>query len=108
MSTKTDHIIIQPIITEKMTRLSEKEGKYGFIVHKLANKLEIKSAVEERFDVHVTRVAVINVKGKQKSLTIRSGGHVIRTSGRRSNWKKAIVTLREGEKIDFFEGETAI
>ncbi len=101
-------IIIKPILTEKMSILGEEMGKYAFVVSPDANKIEIKKAIESRFNVHVTNVKTMNRKGKEKSMTIRSGGRVIRTAGRRSNWKKAIVTLAEGNRIDFFEGETAV
>lgn len=100
-------IIIRPIITEKMTYLAEVERKYAFQVARNANKMEIKKAVEARFDVGVTNVATMRLKGKAKSLTVRSGGKVIRTAGKRSDWKKAIVTLRDGDAIDLIEGETA-
>jgi large subunit ribosomal protein L23 len=101
-------IIIEPILTEKINLLQESERKYGFRVHPKANKIEIKDAVENRFGVKVEKVATMNVQGKTKQMTVRSGGRVIRTSGRRSAWKKAIVTLKEGEKIDFYQGETAV
>ncbi len=101
-------IIIKPVLTEKMNALQETERKYGFRVHPQANKIEIKKAVEDRFGVKVEKVATMNINGKLKQMTIRSGGRVIRTSGKRSNWKKAIVTLKEGEKIDFYQGETAV
>ena len=101
-------IIIKPILTEKINALQETERKYGFRVHPQANKIEIKKAIESRFGVKVEKVATMNVKGKSKQMTIRSGGRVIRTSGKRSDWKKAIVTLKEGEKIDFYQGETAV
>ncbi|MDD5766949.1 MAG: 50S ribosomal protein L23 [Candidatus Marinimicrobia bacterium] len=101
-------IIIKPLLTEKMNALQEKERKYGFIIHPKANKIEVKKAVEDRFGVKVEKVATIQMGGKLKQMTVRSGGRVIRTNGRRSNWKKAIVTLKEGEKIDFYQGETAV
>lgn len=101
-------IIIKPVLTEKMNVLQETERKYGFRVHPQANKIEIKKAVEDRFGVKIEKVATMNINGKLKQMTIRSGGRVIRTSGKRSNWKKAIVTLKEGEKIDFYQGETAV
>jgi len=101
-------IIIKPILTEKINALQETERKYGFRVHPQANKIEIKKAVEDRFGVKVEKVATMNINGKIKQMTIRSGGRVIRTSGKRSDWKKAIVTLKEGEKIDFYQGETAV
>ena len=99
-------IIIRPIITEKMTYLAEAQRKYAFQVARNANKMDIKKAVESRFDVKVTNVATMGQKGKSKSLTVRSGGKVIRTAGKRSDWKKAIVTLRDGDAIDLLEGET--
>ncbi len=101
-------IIIKPILTEKINSLQETERKYGFKVHSKANKIEIKNAVEARFGVKVEKVATMNVQGKTKQMTVRSGGRVIRTSGKRSSWKKAIVTLKQGEKIDFYQGETAV
>ncbi|MBW6457640.1 MAG: 50S ribosomal protein L23 [FCB group bacterium] len=101
-------IIIRPILTEKMSVMGEEMGKYAFVVSPSANKIEIKKAIEDRFNVKVIDVTTMNRKGKEKSMTVRSGGRVIRTAGRRSNWKKAIVTLAEGNRIDFFEGETAV
>ena len=103
-----DTIIIEPILTEKINLLQETERKYGFKVHPRANKIEIKNAVEARFGVKVEKVATMNVQGKTKQMTVRSGGRVIRTNGKRSSWKKAIVTLKQGEKIDFYQGETAV
>jgi len=100
------NVIVRPILTEKMNFLSETERKYAFQVSRDANKLEIKDAIEARFDVKVTNVATMGQKGKSKSLTVRSGGKVIRTAGKRSDWKKAIVTLREGDSIDLLESET--
>lgn len=105
---KKKNIIVRPILTEKMSIMAEEMGKYAFVVSPDANKIEIKKAIEDRFNVQVTDVTTMNRKGKEKSMTIRSGGRVIRTAGRRSNWKKAVVTLAEGNKIDFFEGETAV
>lgn len=102
------NIIIRPILTEKISVMGEEMGKYAFVVDPTANKIEIKKAVEDRFNVQVKDVATMNRKGKVKSMTVRSGGRVIRTEGKRSNWKKAIVTLAEGNRIDFFEGETAV
>ncbi len=100
-------IIIEPILSEKSAALQETERKYAFKVAKTANKIEIKRAVENRFDVHVDKVATINIKGKVKRQTMRSGGQVIRTMGARASWKKAIITLREGESIDLFRDEQA-
>lgn len=92
-------VLVRPIITEKMLKLQESEGKYGFVVNIDSNKIEIKSAVEKKFDVTVDSVSTIVVKGKAKQSNTRRGI----TKGRRPNWKKAIVTLREGDKIEFFE-----
>ena len=89
-------IIRRPLITEKVTRLQEEFNQYAFEVDPSSDKIEIKQAVQERFKVRVSKVRTINVRGKLKRLG--------RFSGRRPNWKKAIVTLAEGEKIDFFEG----
>ena len=85
--------------------LSEALNKYVFEVEKNCNKLEIKKAIEEKFNVTVKKVATMNFKGKNKNMTIRSNGHVLRTSGNRSSWKKAVVTLEEGSTIDILTGE---
>ena len=69
------------------------------------NKLEIKGAIEEKFNVKIKKVATMNFKGKNKNMTIKSNGHVLRTKGNRSSWKKAIVTLEEGFSIDLLGGE---
>jgi len=90
-------IIIRPIVTEKISNLQEKENKVAFVVDRSANKIAIRKIVEKKFNVKVKKVATVNMKGKVK----RMG----RFEGRRSHWKKAIVTLREGFKIDFFEGK---
>lgn len=88
-------IIIKPIVTERSMYDSE-NGKYTFKVLKKANKYQIKDAVEAVFDVKVDKVNVMNMNGKLK----RMG----RTQGKRADWKKAIVTLKEGSKeIKFFE-----
>ncbi|MFC1618446.1 50S ribosomal protein L23 [Candidatus Neomarinimicrobiota bacterium] len=100
-----NYIIMRPILTEKMHRLEEEQGKYAFVVHPQANKLEIKAAIEEKFDVKVRKVATANRIGKTKSMTTRSKGRAIRTQGRRSSWKRAIITLAEGYKIDLFGSE---
>jgi large subunit ribosomal protein L23 len=90
-------IIVHPLMTEKVSNLQETEGKVAFMVDRNANKIEIRKAVEDKFNVKVRKVATINMKGKVKRLG--------RFEGRRSHWKKAIVTLKEGFKIDFFEGK---
>lgn len=89
-------IILEPLITEKMSNLQDDQNKVAFVVERAANKIEIRKAVEDRFEVKVEKVSTVQMKGKVK----RQG----RFEGRRSGWKKAIVTLREGFKIDFFEG----
>jgi len=106
MSVDLINILIRPIFTEKMSRLEE-ERKYSFQVIPHANKLEIKKAVELKFGVNVEKVSTSNRIGKKKNMTVRSGGRTIRTNGKRSNWKKAIVTLKDGEKIDLLDSEAA-
>ena len=92
-------VIIKPIITEKMTAVTEKRpNRYGFRVSPDANKIEIKKAVEDAYRVSVNSVNTMNYSGKLKSRYTKSG--VI--SGRQDAYKKAIVTLKEGEVIDFF------
>lgn len=100
-------IIIKPLYTEKMSRLEEIERKYAFQVSVDANKIEIKRAVEQKFDVEVEKVATMNRLGKEKKMTVRSGGRSIRTQGHRSSWKKAVVTLKDGFSIDLLRGEMA-
>ena len=98
--------IIRPLFTEKMSRLEETERKYAFQVSKKVNKIEIKRAIEEKFDVEVKKIATMNRLGKEKNMTVRSGGKTIRTQGYRANWKKAIITLKEGHSIDLLRGES--
>ncbi|MBR2179399.1 MAG: 50S ribosomal protein L23 [Selenomonadaceae bacterium] len=86
-------ILIKPLITEKSTELMA-EGKYVFKVAKAANKIEIARAVKEIFNVKVEKVNTVNVKGKTKRIG--------RTSGKRADYKKAIVKLAAGETIEFF------
>tara|TARA_Y100000590_G_scaffold470709_1_gene668112 strand:+ start:772 stop:1089 length:318 start_codon:yes stop_codon:yes gene_type:complete len=104
MSLKSS-IILRPILSEKSTALSESQNKYVFQVEKQANKMEIKKAIEIKFNVEVEKVATLNIKGKKKNTTIRSNGHILRTSGKRSSWKKAIITLQKGFSIDILGGE---
>ncbi len=92
------NIILKPVITEKMTELGEKLNRYGFVVYKKANKLQIKQAIEELYGVEVVSVNTMNYSGKAKSRFTKSG--VI--SGRTNSYKKAIVTLADGETIDFY------
>lgn len=92
-------IIIKPIVTEKQTAISEKfPTRYGFRVSPDANKVEIKNAIEELYSVKVKSVNTMNYAGKKKSRFTKSGV----VSGKVAAYKKAIVTLQEGESIDFF------
>lgn len=91
-------IIKKPVITEKMTKISEKLNRFAFIVDKRANKHEIKDAIEKLYDVRIESVNTMNYAGKKKSRYTKSG--VI--TGRTPAFKKAIVTLKEGYTIDFF------
>jgi len=91
------NIIVRPLITEKVSELQETERKVAFVVNPDANKIEIKRAVEKRFNVKVEKVATANFMGKVKKMG--------RFEGRRPGFKKAVVTLKEGFKIEFFEGK---
>ena len=90
-------VLKKPLVTEKVSALNEK-GKYGFIVDAEANKVEIKAAVEKQYGVNVEKVNTMNVMGKLKTRYTKAGV----LSGRRPGYKKAIVTLAEGEVIDFY------
>ena len=91
--------IIKPLVTEKMTKITDKQpNRYGFVVRPEANKLEIKKEVESLYNVTVVDVNTINYSGKRKSRYTKSG--II--NGKQAAFKKAIVTLKEGETIDFF------
>ena len=100
--------LIKPILTEKMAILQERENKYAFLVPKKCNKNTVKKAVELKFDVRVIKIATINQSGKQKQMTIKSGGKTIRTSGFRSSYKKAVVTLHKDDAIDLVGGEASV
>ncbi|MDR3059387.1 MAG: 50S ribosomal protein L23 [Prevotella sp.] len=92
-------VLIKPILTEKQTAISEKfPNRYGFRVTPSANKVEIKKAVEELYGVSVVSVNTANYAGKQKSRYTKAG--IIK--GKTSAYKKAIITLKDGESIDFF------
>ena len=91
-------IIIKPIVTEKMTVQGEKLNRYGFIVSRDANKLEIKAAVEQMYNVTVASVNTINYHGKKKSRYTKAG----MLNGRANHFKKAYVTLAGEDKIDFY------
>ena len=91
-------IIIKPIVTEKLTDQGEKLTRYGFIVDRKANKLQIKDAVEKMYGVSVTDVNTVNYHGKKKSRYSKTG--VLR--GRANHYKKAYITLAGEDKIDFY------
>lgn len=92
-------IIIKPIVTEKQTAVTDKKpNRFGFRVSPDANKLQIRKAVEEMYNVSVESVNTMNYSGKRKSRYTKSG--II--NGKQAAYKKAIVTLKEGEVIDFF------
>lgn len=95
MKTDMHAVLIQPLLTEKITGLRERTNTVGFIVHSDANRVQIKRAVETLLKVKVEKVNVMNVRGKVKSLG--------RFSGKRSDWKKAFVTLKQGEKLEMYE-----
>jgi len=88
--------IIRPLVTEKTTIQKELHNQFSFEVSPRANRVEIKKAVEKIFNVRVAGVQTMNVKGK-----VKQRGRII---GKRKDWKKAVVTLFPGERIDFFEG----
>ena len=90
--------IVKPLVTEKMTALTEKENKYGFIVRPDANKLQIKAEVEALYGVNVVAVNTAKYAGKNKSRYTKAGF----LKGRTNAFKKAVVTIKEGETIDFY------
>jgi large subunit ribosomal protein L23 len=92
------NILIKPMVTEKMTAQGEDFNRYGFVVAKEANKLQIRQAVEELYDVKVAEVNTMRYAGKRKQRFTKSGVSV----GKTSSYKKAVVTLAEGEVIDFY------
>ena len=91
-----EEIIVRPLLTEKGTWMTEQQNKYVFEVNMAANKVEIRKAVERLWPVKVVAVSTQRIRGK----IVRRGKFV----GKRANWKKAIVTLAEGDAIDLFEG----
>ena len=95
MPTKYE-VVVRPVITEKSSAAYQERGEYTFQVHPDASKPQIREAIESLFGVKVTGVWTSNVRGKEK----RMG----QTVGRRPNWKKAIVTLRDGDSITIFKG----
>lgn len=93
---RSEEIILRPVISEKSTNLREKAGKYVFIVSKDANKIMVKNAIKQLFDVTPEKVNIVNVMGKMKRVKYKYG--------MTSSFKKAIVTLKKGDKISVFEG----
>ncbi|MFN8258017.1 MAG: 50S ribosomal protein L23 [Bacteroidales bacterium] len=91
-------IILKPLITEKMTNQSEKMNRFGFMVSKNANKIQIKKAVEDLYNVTVEAVNTMRYSGKTKSRYTKTGI----VHGQENAFKKAIVTLKEGDTIDFY------
>lgn len=91
-------IILKPVITEKSEILSDKGNRYTFVVHKSANKIEIKKAIEEMYNVSVSAVNTMVMPAKAKRRMTRTGV----TQGRVSSYKKAVISLPEGEEIDFY------
>ena len=88
-------VLLQPLLTEKITALRETANKVAFLVRRDANRIEIKRAVESALKVKVERVNILNMAGKTKRLG--------RFAGKRPDWKKAIVTLKAGEKLEIYE-----
>jgi len=99
MTLQASEIILRPVISEKSMDETQR-GKYTFRVHADANKLQVKQAIEELFKVEVVTINVSTNKPKEKS---RNRGRA-RIEGWTSKWKKAVVTLAAGQKIEFFEG----
>jgi len=92
------NILLKPIVTEKMTKDGDKFNRYGFVVARSANKIQIRKAIEELYGVTVESVNTIRYGGKVKTRNTKSGVLV----GKTAAFKKAVVTLAEGNKIDFY------
>jgi large subunit ribosomal protein L23 len=92
-------ILIRPLFTEKIARLQESENKYAFEVDRNANRIEIRKAIEKKFEVKVKNIQTMIMPGKMRQQMTRRG----RFYGKRPDWKKAIVTLAEGDKLELFE-----
>jgi len=92
-------ILVRPLYTEKIAHLQDKLNKYAFQVARGANKIEIRKAIEKKFDVKVSSIRTMLMPGKVRQQMTRAG----RFHGRRPEWKKAIVTLVEGDKLELFE-----
>lgn len=92
----SNSVLVHPLLTEKMVVLQDEQNQYGFVVARDANKIQIKTAIEQKYGVTVQTVRTVNMRGKVK----RMG----RYTGRRSAWKKAFVTLKAGDKIELVAG----
>ena len=92
-------VLVKPLITEKMSLLSENKGQYGFRVVLTSTKPEIKAEIEKIYNVEVMKIRTLIVAGKRKSRFTKSGV----SNGKSSNYKKAIVSLKEGQSIDFYD-----
>jgi len=92
-------LLIRPLYTEKIAKLQDEQNKYAFEVDRESNKIEIRKEIEIRFEVKVKKIQTMIVRGKMRQQMTRAG----RFHGRRPDWKKAIVKLAEGDKIDLFE-----
>jgi large subunit ribosomal protein L23 len=92
------NVILKPVITEKMSQATEKLNRYGFLVDKRANKLQIKKAIKDVYGVEVDSVNTMVMRGKTKTRYNKTGF----VKGSESNYKKAIITLAKGETIDFY------
>jgi len=91
-------ILRKPLLTEKVAQLTEKLNRYAFIVDPRANKIQIKAAIEKMYSVNITDVNTMRYVGKLKSRNTKAGA----VSGRAATYKKAIITLKDGEVIDFY------
>ncbi len=96
MELSTEDVVVEPVVTENSWRLQEESNKYVFRVHPDANKIMIREAVEELFDVEVNDVNTMNLRGKPKREQLNQ------EKGKTSGWKKAYVRLAEGDRIDIF------
>ncbi len=92
-------VLVKPLITEKMSLLGEQKGQYGFVVALDSTKPEIKAEIEKVYNVEVDKIRTLVVAGKRKTRFTKSGV----SNGRTSNIKKAIVSLKDGQTIDFYE-----
>lgn len=92
-------ILFRPVVTEKATIANEKLNRFSFIVERSANKIQIKKAVENMYNVIVEKITTMKYFGKTKSRNTKTGVKI----GRKNHYKKATVTLKQGEKIDFYK-----